>query len=192
MTDLHSRLAAMSTEELSDILRENDRDEWRPEVFPLVEVLLKDRGVDIEAVKASLRAIESQPGSAGLESVKSLGDALQANLCKMALLEAGIEAWLSTEYVAGAFPTLGLALGVDVLVRPEDAAAARELIAGLDSGAAEIEQELEACPRCASSETEHVRAPDRVGAVAGWLMVGLPLPSGAWHWKCRICGQDWQ
>jgi hypothetical protein len=72
------------------------------------------------------------------EAVATLGSALEANLCRMALAEAGIEAWLSTENLAGIAPPLGLTMGVDVLVRPESAAAARELLAAIRSGAAAL------------------------------------------------------
>jgi len=136
----------LSTEELSAILRAQDPHEWHPDVFPLVEELLRGRGVDVEAVKESTGAPVSRLEYGALAKVASLSDPLQANLCKMALLESGIEAWLSTEYLAGAFPPLGLTIGIDVLVRREARTAALELLARLDAGAAEIPSDPEQDP----------------------------------------------
>jgi hypothetical protein len=72
-----------------------------------------------------------------LETVATFGDPIEANLCRMALGEGGIEAWLSTENLAGVHPPLGLVLGVGVMVRREDADAARELLDAVRRGAME-------------------------------------------------------
>ena len=79
---------------------------------------------------------------------ETFGDAMQANLCRMALEEAGIEAWLPTEHIAGVHPALGLAVGVPVLVRRDDLAGARQLLAALARGEAALSAEIEACPNC--------------------------------------------
>lgn len=42
--DLRGRLNAMATTELVAILQGRDLNEWRPEVFPLVDAILKERG----------------------------------------------------------------------------------------------------------------------------------------------------
>jgi len=43
--DLRNRLNAKLTSELVEILREQDPEEWRPEVFPLVEAILQERAL---------------------------------------------------------------------------------------------------------------------------------------------------
>jgi ribosomal protein S27AE len=193
MTDeLRGRLDAMATLELIEILRERDFEAWRPEVFPLVEEILAGRRVDVAAVQATPSPRPDVLDHEALETVASLSDPLQANLCRMALLEAGIQAWLPTENLAAIAPPLGVAFGIAVLVRPEDAAAAREVIAGIEAGAAAIPEESDPCPRCGSVATEHVSAPDREGAVMGWLMVGLPRPAVIWRWRCGSCGHTWE
>jgi hypothetical protein len=190
--ELRERLSTRPTDELVEILREQDTEEWRPEVFPLVEAILQERGVDTEAAKAAGPLPRDVLEFAAVQPVVTLNTSLEANLCRMALVEAGIEAWLSTEHLAGVAPPLGVAVGVDVLVRSENVEAARELLAELDTGAAALPVEPEPCPRCSSVETEHHRAPDRVSAVSGWALAGVPLPAGVWRWKCHGCGHEWE
>jgi hypothetical protein len=141
--DLRARLGEMSTGDLVAILRSPGLDEWRPEVFPLVEAILEERGVDVAAVKAGMAteaaAMEYEP----LASVAAFSTALEANLCRMALAEAHIEAWLSTEYLAGVAPHLGLTIGVDVLVRREAAESAREVLASIATGAMALPRQVE-------------------------------------------------
>ena len=144
MTDeLRQELKAKQTGELVEILRNQDTEEWRPEVFPFVEAILRERGVNVEAVKAAGPLPADSVEFGALEAVASFTTALEANLCRMALVEAGIQAWLSTEHMAGVIPPLAASVGVDVLVRPDRAAAARELLADLDAGAASLPRESE-------------------------------------------------
>jgi len=51
--ELRSRLEAMATADLVEALKRWDLNEWRPEVFPIVESILRARGVDVAALKAS-------------------------------------------------------------------------------------------------------------------------------------------
>jgi hypothetical protein len=90
------------TEELVEILAERDEEEWRPEVFPIVEALLRERGVDVEqavtewrrkpAAASPLRIAE--PEAAQPTVLLELEDEVEAGLCRMTLLDAGIEALL--------------------------------------------------------------------------------------------------
>lgn len=187
--ELRARLSEMSTEELSAILAARDGEQWRPEVFPLVEQLLAERGVESVAPAEPPEPEFHPEGS--LEPVTTFHSTVEANLCRMALNEAGIEAWLSNENLAAEVPTLGIAIGVDVLVRGDQVAAARELLTALDSGAAALQEEPEACPKCQSSDTEHYHARDTASAVSGYFLLATPLPAGEWRWRCRACGHEW-
>jgi hypothetical protein len=118
MTDeLRDQLKERPTAELVAILRDYDLTEWRPEVFPVVESILQDRGVNTDAFKAARPPRGHSVEAVQLEAIASFGSPLEANLCRMALLEAGIKAWLSTEDLGGMAPPLGWASGVEVLVR---------------------------------------------------------------------------
>jgi len=49
---LRKELEQRSSEELMSILRNRDEEEWRPEVFEVVSLVLKDRGISPEEVIA--------------------------------------------------------------------------------------------------------------------------------------------
>jgi hypothetical protein len=127
-----------------------------------------------------------------LEPVAEFRDSVRAHLCQMALQASGVEAWLSQPNLAGVAPDLGIALGIEVLVRQSDAPAARELIGAFESGEVALPLEPTSCPRCGSVEAQYVPRPDRAGAILGTFLVGLPRPDVAWAWKCSRCGNKWQ
>ena len=190
--DLQGRLRAMGTGELVAIVQSRDEAAWRPEVFPLVEQILRERGVDVAAIEEA-----GPPGTdavefAALETVASFRTQVEASLCRMALAQSGIRVWLSTENLAGISPPLAFATGVDVLVRAEDAASAREFLAGLEDRAERAAVEAEPCPRCGASEAERLRKVDRVSALAGWLLAGTPIPMVDSSYRCRGCGHEWE
>ncbi|PYQ52912.1 MAG: hypothetical protein DMF78_10370 [Acidobacteria bacterium] len=190
--DLRARLDAMSTADLVAVFRSRNVEEWRAEVFPLVEEILARRRVDVDGLKAA-RAMEFEKTEyAPVESVASFSTALEANLCRMALEEAQIRAWLSTEYLADVAPHLGLAIGVDVLVRKDAAEAAREVLASIKAGAAAMASEVEPCPKCQSDETDRLPATDRASTIGAGIVAGIPLPQHDWRWKCRSCGHQWE
>ncbi len=90
--ELRDRLDAMTTDELLQILEQRDVEEWREEVFPLIEEVLRARGIEpLEAARRPNSA-DSSPAVV-FTSVATFSTALEANLCKMALAESGIEAW---------------------------------------------------------------------------------------------------
>ncbi len=127
-----------------------------------------------------------------LEPVAEFREGARAHLCQMSLQAGGVEAWLSQPSLAGVAPDLGIALGIEVLVRSSDANAARELIAAFESGDVALPAEPSVCGRCNSAEAERVPRPNRAGAVLGTILVGLPRPDVAWVWKCSRCGNEWQ
>jgi hypothetical protein len=181
----------MPTEELVRILREHDLEEWRPEVFPAIEVILEERGVDTRAVRVATPERDDDAESGALETVATFGGAAEANFCMMALREAGIEACLSNKDVAGQLPVLGWAAGVDVLVRPEQARMARDLLAQIEADATPIAVEPEPCPRCASVDTELLGAADHPAADPGRESAETSRSPDRWRWGCRSCGHEW-
>ena len=188
--DLRERLEAMSTPELLDVLTARDADEWRPEVFPAVEEILRSRGIDPPPPDSG--AETTGPSHEGLVRVTSLMDAMAANLCRMALQEAGIEAFVSNEHLAGASPPLGIALGFDILVQREEATAAREVLAALESGEAAIPLEPEPCPKCQSLDTERGPKEGRLQAVGSFVFFDTPRSAPSWRSRCRDCGHVWE
>jgi len=97
---VRQEMDARETEDLVEILARQDEEEWSPEVFPLVEEVLRDRGVRVAEEIGRLRAqlgdqapethVEPTP-SQGV-SVASFEGESDAQLCRMALEQAGVKA----------------------------------------------------------------------------------------------------
>ena len=136
MTDeLRAKLAEMPTGELLRVLQDRDLDEWRPEAFPLVEGILTERHVDVAAALESLNAAATYVDFEALTAIATFSTSVDAHLCRMALEEAEIPCWIFNDNLAGVHVPLGMAIGVSVRVRPEDAEAAREILEAVRSGA---------------------------------------------------------
>jgi hypothetical protein len=121
-----------------------------------------------------------------------LRDSVRASLCRSALQGAGVEAWLSPENLAAIAPHLGIAIGIDILVRESDLAAAREVIEQFERGALALPEEPDPCPECGATGAVHTARPDRAGALLGQLLAGVPRPDVAWSWRCVACDHRWK
>src|SRR6185436_10411251 len=126
---MRARLEQLPTGELLAILRDRDLEEWRPEAFPFVESILAERQVDVPAALESLRAADSTyVDFEALVEIATFGTSVDAHLCRMALEEAEIPCWVFNDHLAGVHVPLAMVVGVSVRVRPEDEAAAREIL----------------------------------------------------------------
>jgi hypothetical protein len=135
--DLRRRLEAMETEALVDVLWRHDLDEWRPEVFPIVESILDARGVDVAALLAEAeRERATVPeDSPPFERVMDLPDPAVLAVAKSLLEEAGIPFFVKNEETQSLFGWGRLGTGYNVItgppvvmVDPSRADEARELL----------------------------------------------------------------
>jgi hypothetical protein len=133
--DMRARLEQLSTGELLAILDDRDLEEWRPEAFPLVEAILRERQVDVPAALESLRAAATYVDFEALTEVATFSTSVDAHMCRMALEEAEIPCWIFNDHLAGVHVPLAMVIGVSVRVRPQDAEAAREILEAVRSGA---------------------------------------------------------
>lgn len=181
---IRRELEARPTEELVSILRNRDRDEWRPEVFDIVAVILADRGVSPTEVVAQgpegEDVLEGQP----LVTVGSHLSAPVAHLQRMALEEAGLQVWVCDETVGGWY---SLGIGSRLQVRAEDETAARAVLEEVEASLASApppELAEPTCPKCGSSEvnpTAEVPDPPQPGP-AEWSR----------RYECGSCRHAWQ
>ena len=181
----------MPTGELLTILNERDLDEWRPEAFPLIEAILAERHVDVAAALASLSAAATYVDFEALAEIATFGTSVDAHLCRMALEEAEIPCWLFNDNLAGVHVPLGMAIGVSVRVRPEDAEGAREILEAVRSGATAAPEDRVSCPRCGASDAVRARTTDRLSTVETFLIMGPPIAQSRWQYKCATCGHSW-
>jgi hypothetical protein len=104
MTDeLRRRLEQRSTDELVEIALRHDLDVWRPEVFPLVEGILKRRGVDVTGVGYLSKLPEPEETESDFPGVLALSDPALLALAQSILDEAGIRFYVSNDSAPGLF-----------------------------------------------------------------------------------------
>jgi hypothetical protein len=148
-------LQAKATDELVSILRNQDAEEWQPEVFELVASILTDRGVSPQDVLAlgpeGYDVIEGQQ----LVTVARCFGPVEAHLQRMALREAGLDAWVADELLGASY---GLGIGIRLQVRVEDEAAARAVLDSDPAPASAFPPDLAEppCPACGSGQVTQV------------------------------------
>ena len=110
--DLRARLEQLPTGELLAVLRDRDLDEWRPEAFPLVEAILRERHAGRGGGPESLSAAATYVDFEALTEIATFGTSVDAHLCRMALEEAEIPCWVFNDNLAGVHVPLAMAIGV--------------------------------------------------------------------------------
>ena len=116
------------TEELVEMLALRDEEEWQPEVFAVVEEVLRERGIAAAQAVAAFREQMERPagfGRAPAERLVVVADCAtgeEAHLCCMTLAQGGVEA------VCSGPPSEGGGDGWRIQVASEQVEAARELL----------------------------------------------------------------
>lgn len=113
-SEMRDRFDSKATEELIEILRARDEETWRPEVFPMVESILRDRGVEPPPPDVHVPD-ETEPGEP--VALCALTDPALIPVAKSLLEDAGIEYFIRDEggqnlfawgqAIAGFNPVLG-------------------------------------------------------------------------------------
>src|SRR5690349_12768702 len=100
---LRESLEQQSTEELVAILRNRDEEQWRPEVFPIVESILAARGVSPDDVEAEGPEGKDVLEMQDLVAIERFFTPVDAQTRRMALEEAGIPAWVTDETISAGY-----------------------------------------------------------------------------------------
>lgn len=106
--ELRSRLDRMTTAELVEVLRAHDLKEWRPEVFPLAESILRGRGVDVAALMARAPDRDAARGEQGRDSpdfvrVADLPNPAILTMARSLLEESGLQFFIKNESTQSLF-----------------------------------------------------------------------------------------
>jgi hypothetical protein len=82
------------SEELLEILAERNEEEWSPDVFTIVEEVLRERNVSVSEEVARVRAelVPAPDAAAPLTGVAEFEVKQEAVLCRLELAQAGVEA----------------------------------------------------------------------------------------------------
>lgn len=182
---IRRELERRSTAELVSILRNRDDDEWRPEAFDVVTAILEARGISPSDVVAL-----GPEGSDVVEAQRlvTLGryfGPVEAHTHRMALEEAGIEAWVFDERLGTMF---GFGIGSRLQVRAEDETAARAVLDAEPAPASVLPEELAepSCPRCGSTEVFPVAAVQEDPSSPP-----SDSPRHSWRYQCARCDHHW-
>jgi hypothetical protein len=183
---LRKEFEQRSSEELMSILRNRDEEEWRPEVFEIVTLVLKGRGVSPEEVIAmgpeGVDVDESEP----TVTIVNFFSPVEAHASRMALEEAGIAAWVADE--AGG-TMYGVGIGARLQVRAKDADAARGVLSAAPVSAEDIPPDLAEppCPACGSRKvTPEAWLDETDDAKPRWRPTRRK-----WYYVCADCDEAW-
>jgi hypothetical protein len=183
---LRKELEQRSSEELISILRNQDEEEWRPEVFETVASLLKDRGISPDEVIAmgpeGYDVVESEPTA----TIATFFSPAEAHASRMALEDAGIRAWVVDE--AGG-TMYGVGIGARLQVRAKDQGAAREVLAAAPISGDVLPPDLAEppCPACGSRNVApEAWVDDEGGDEPRWIR-----SRRKWYYVCKDCEEAW-
>jgi hypothetical protein len=189
--DLRQRLEERADDELLEILRRRDSDEWQPSVFAVVEEVLRGRGIDVAQAAAPVPDRPADEGEGSVVTVARFPTVAESEACRTALLAAGFDVVGANEFVLRVDPALSPVLGGFGLAVPlSQAADAREFLAAAEGG--ELSAGLMECPTCASADVEAERSVSRGGTLFNTLLTGARIEDRTLAYRCRKCGATWQ
>jgi hypothetical protein len=188
---MRQRLEQRSDEELLEILRMHDTNEWQPSVFPLAEDILRGRGVDVAQALASVPASDPSSDEDPLVPIAGFATVVESEACRSALLAAGFRVAGTDQFLLQMNPALGPALGGFSLAVPaSEVDDARSFLAAAEGG--DLSAGLAACSACGSTDVTSERKVSRAGTFMNTFLVGPIVPDVSVTFRCRSCGAAWQ
>jgi hypothetical protein len=190
---LTERYFAMEDGELNKIAA--DWDSLSDAARDVLQAEMSRRGLQMPVQLTQMAQVAKRQSELPMpEILRRYRDLTDALVAKSILDSAGIESFLADDnLVRMDWLYSNLIGGVKLLVRPQDTAAANEL---LDEtvppqfdveGVGEYQQAK--CPKCGSMDvSDHVQG--RYVKAAGFI-AGLPLSSTRPGWTCQACGNHW-
>ncbi|HTV06495.1 MAG TPA: hypothetical protein VME86_14095 [Acidobacteriaceae bacterium] len=129
-----------------------------------------------------------------LVTLRQYRDPADALLAKSALDSAGIFAFLQNENIVRMdWVWSNLMGGIRLQVRPEDVAAAEELLSEPIPSVIETDDtsyEQPRCPHCQSLDIRFERLNQKVGLAS--IILAVPIPWPRKLWSCASCGAKWE
>lgn len=187
---LRQRLEARSDDELLEILRARDEDEWQPEVFPIVEDILRQRGVGVAEATAPAESVEDEADQP-MVLIARFRTSIESDACRSALDAAGFHVLSADEYTLRVDPALSPVLGgLRLMVPGSEAEDARAFLAAADDG--QLSAGLIQCASCGSTDIGIERDVSRSGTLVNTLFSGVAVPDVTITYRCRACGTVWE
>ena len=187
--EVRQRLSERPDDELLEILRRRDVDEWQPAVFDIASDILRSRGIDVPAAVAAGEpdVPEEEPPPVPV-TIATCASEAESDACRAALETAGFRVFSGDEYILRLDPSLGPALGGYHLgVLPEEAEEARAFLAAAEAGA--LGEGLLECVKCGRADVSSSRHQPRTTSFLNALLGG---PELVITYRCNQCGAEWR
>jgi DNA-directed RNA polymerase subunit M/transcription elongation factor TFIIS len=182
--EIRQQLEILKDEELISILREHNEEQWRPEVFDIVNAILRERGVSPgEGREEPAKEDVTLDETAGLDLVTVAGYVkyIDAETDRLALEAKGLRAWITNENVQLWGPIVP---GAQLQVRAEDLDAAKAILEAEPVPSSDLPSEIAEppCPKCGSRQVTEVA--ELADASASDSMT-------SWFYHCASCDHKW-
>jgi len=161
------------------------------EALEALEDEIDRRSLDIPLVEDKGRdAVELRE----LVTIRKFRDLPEAILAKGVLESAGLECFLADDnLVRMDWFISNFVGGIKLQVKPEDAAAANEVLEQPIPEQFEVEEFGEyhqpECPKCGSLDTVFEELNKPIAYTSAWI--GVPIPVHQKGWQCKSCGYHW-
>jgi hypothetical protein len=188
LDEMRQQLELLKDEELVSILQDHDVEQWQPEVFDIVAVILRERGVSPgEDSRQPAHKEDRLDEAAGLDLVTLAGYSsyIDAETDQLALEAEGLQAWIFNEHA----PLSGAILpGAQLQVRAKDLAAAMSILESTPVPSSDLPDEIAEppCPKCGSREV--TESAEIVEAMADSRD---STPKQVWLYHCASCSHKW-
>jgi DNA-directed RNA polymerase subunit M/transcription elongation factor TFIIS len=183
--EIRQQMELLKDEELISIIQEHDAEQWRPEVFDIVNAILRERGVSPGKELEHEEDISDETPVLDLVTVADYFNYIDAETDRLALEAKGLKAWICNECNP---LTEGVPPGVQLQVRSEDLTAAMAILGSEPVPSSDLPDEIAEppCPKCGSRKV--TEGAEIVEAAAD---ATSPSPKQAWLYHCASCGHKW-
>jgi predicted RNA-binding Zn-ribbon protein involved in translation (DUF1610 family) len=182
--EIRQQMELLKDEELIGILKERDKDQWRPEVFDIVSSILKNRGVPPDAFTESDADISDETEGLDIAIVANYFSNLDAETDRRALEAKGIRAFVVDRNAPKAEhePTIELQVLADDLVQ------AMAILESEPASSMDLSAELAEfpCPKCGSRKvSEESEIMEEASSKH------ILRSKQVWLYHCADCGCKW-
>ncbi len=188
VNEIRQQMERLSNEELISIFLKHDEHQYRPEVFEIVEAILRERGVtagkDLRYATGPKSALDETEGM-NLKTVADYVSRLDAEEDRLILENEGVKAWIFEEENP---PVEGMPSCVQLKVCAEDWRAAMERLGAEDMLLPDAPDDFSVppCPRCGSRKVI-----EKAEMAEEWSEFTATDRSQEWLYYCVFCGRKW-
>ena len=185
LEEMRQQFELLNDEQLISIVQEHDSEQWRPEVFDVVNAILKTRGVSPDKDLQRRKDMPDENAGLALVTVAEYFNYVDAETDRLALEAKGIKVWICNESNPLAE---GIPPGVQLQVRSDDLAAAMAAFESEPVPSTDLPEEIAEppCPKCGSRKVIEEAEITKAAADASHFS-----PKQVWLYNCASCGHKW-